>query len=91
MTDYENSILERVVKLEHKMEQLEENLEELKPFKEQVIRQDEHYNQIMLSLTELKDDVKQIKSRGARFWDYSITAIIAAIIGFVVSKFFGNP
>ena len=85
----ENSLVARVIKLEHEIEQIKAEISEIKPFKEQLIRQDEHYNQIMESLTELKEDIRQIKGRGAKFWDFSITAIISAIIGFFISKVFG--
>ena len=89
MTNSDKSLTARVIRLEHEVKQIKEELEEIKPFKEQIIRQDEHYNQIMDSLQELKEDVKQIKGRGARFWDYVIACIIAGVVGFLISKFLG--
>ena len=54
-----------IIKLELRVSKLEKDAEEfhkvLEPIREESIRQDEHYREIIRTLNELKCDVKELK------------------------------
>lgn len=78
-----------IAELKHRVNQLEKNYDDLKeilePIKEENIRQDEHYKQIMQTLNEVKDDVKELKNRPSKFLDYIYMTVISAVISFVIT------
>lgn len=78
-----------MAELKHRIKQLEKNYEGLKddlePIKEENIRQDEHYKQIMETLNEVKSDVKDLKNRPSKFLDYIYMTVMSALISFVIS------
>lgn len=80
----------RLVKLEERVKQLEEDAKEfhkiLEPIKDSNIRNEEHYKQITDTLKEIKDDVKALKERPTRFLDFIITAVIAGVVSFIISN-----
>lgn len=83
----------RIIKLEHRVTQLEKEYLEMKeilePIKEDNIRNDEHYKQIMATLIEVKDDVKELKNRPNKFLDYIYMTVMSAVISFIITKFGG--
>lgn len=78
-----------ITELKYKVKQLEINYADLKeilePIKEENIRQDEHYKQIMETLNEVKSDVKDLKNRPSKFLDYIYMTVMSALISFVIS------
>ena len=83
----------RIARLEQRVSQLEKEHSEMKeviePIKEDNIRNDEHYKQIMATLNEVKCDVKELKNRPSKFLDYIYMTIISAVISFIITKFGG--
>lgn len=83
----------RIARLEQRVSQLEKEHSEMKeviePIKEDNIRNDEHYKQIMATLNEVKNDVKELKNRPSKFLDYIYMTIISAVISFIITKFGG--
>lgn len=91
MNKHKDSI--RLAKLEERVASLEEDAKEfhkiLEPIRDETIRQDEHYKQILATLNEVKDDVKDLKNRPSKFLDYIYMTIISAVISFIITKFGG--
>ena len=83
----------RIARLEQRVSQLEKEHSEMKeviePIKEDNIRNDEHYKQIMTTLNEVKNDVKELKNRPSKFLDYIYMTIMSAVISFIITKFGG--
>ena len=83
----------RIARLEQRVSQLEKEHSEMKeviePIKEDNIRNDEHYKQIMTTLNEVKNDVKELKNRPSKFLDYIYMTVISAVISFIITKFGG--
>ena len=82
-----------ILKLELRVSQLENDAKEfhkvLEPIREESIRQDEHYREIIRTLNELKCDVKELKDRPSKFIDYILMCIISAVIAFLFRIFGG--
>lgn len=82
-----------IVKLDLRVSKLEEDAKEfhkiIEPIRERSIRLDEHYTAIMKTLNEVKDDVKELKDRPSKLFDYLIMCIISGIVAFLF-KIFGN-
>lgn len=80
-----------IVKLDLRVSKLEEDAKEfhkiIEPIKERSIRLDEHYTSIMTTLNEVKDDVKELKDRPSKFFDYIIMCILSSIIAFLFKIF----
>ena len=80
-----------IIKLELRVSKLEKDAEEfhkvLEPIRERSIRLDEHYTSIMTTLNEVKDDVKELKDRPSKFFDYIIMCILSSIIAFLFKIF----
>ena len=83
----------RIARLEQRVSQLEKEHSEMKeviePIKEDNIRNDEHYKQIITTLNEVKNDVKELKNRPSKFLDYIYMTVISAVISFIITKFGG--
>lgn len=83
----------RIARLEQRVSQLEKEHTEMKeilePIKEDNIRNDEHYKQIIDTLNEVKSDVKDLKNRPSKFLDYIYMTIMSAVISFIITKFGG--
>ena len=88
-TDY-SKLNERINRLEVEVEQLKEEINTLDNLKETSITLKTQYAYISNALDELRTDMKLIKSRPAKFWDYALTVIIGTIIGFIITKFLGG-
>lgn len=82
-----------LLKLDLRVSKLEKDAEEfhkiLEPIKEETIRQEEHYREIIRSLNELKSDVKELKDRPSKFVDYVWMCIISCVVAFLF-KFIGG-
>lgn len=76
-----------IIKLDLRVSKLEKDAEEfhkvLEPIREESIRQDEHYREIIRTLNELKCDVKELKDRPSKFIDYVLMCIISTVIAFL--------
>ena len=83
----------KFARLEQRVSALEDDAKEfhkiLEPIKSETIRHDEHYKQIISTLEEVKYDVKELKDRPSKLFDYILMTIIASVISFVF-KFFGS-
>ena len=83
----------RIARLEQRVSQLEKEHSEMKeviePIKEDNIRNDKHYKQIITTLNEVKNDVKELKNRPSKFLDYIYMTVISAVISFIITKFGG--
>ena len=84
---------EELLQLERRVQLLEEDNRDLRkalePIKENNIRNDEKYNQILNTLNEVRDDVKAFKARPVKFWDYVITTVIASAVAFLITHIGG--
>lgn len=78
----------KIVALEHDMENVRADVNELKPLLTSSIKQQTQYEYIIQSLDGLKLDIQEIKKRPSKFLDYAIMVIIASIIA-AVFKFLG--
>lgn len=78
----------KIVALEHDMENVKGDIEELKPLLTSSIKQQTQYDYIVESLDSLKLDIQEIKKRPSKFLDYIIMTVIASIIA-VIFKMFG--
>lgn len=78
-------------RLEQRVSALEDNAKEihnlLEPIKDESIRHDEHYKQIISTLEEVKKDVKELKDRPTKFLDYIFMCIISTVIAFLFKHF----
>jgi archaellum component FlaC len=83
----------KFARLEQRVTALEEDAKEfhklLEPIKTETVRHDEHYKQIISTLEEVKKDVKDLKDRPSKFFDYIAMCCISAIIA-LLFKIFGG-
>lgn len=84
----ENSNIE-IIKLKQRVYQVEQDIADLKPLLGETIRQEEHYKQIMDTLNEVKEDVKEMKKNPVKYLDYIIMVVISGVVGFIF-KIFGG-
>ena len=78
----------KIVALEHDMENIRADVNELKPLLTSSIKQQTQYEYIIQSLDSLKVDIQEIKKRPSKLLDYIIMTIIASLIAGIF-KFFG--
>lgn len=82
---------EKITLLQSDVELLKQRYKELKdniePIKQDSIRADEKFKQIILTLNEVKEDVKILKDRPSKFFDYIIMAVMSAVIAYVFTHF----
>ena len=69
--------------------QYEELQESIEPIEKDNIRTDEKFKQIIDTLDEVKNDVKILKDRPSKFYDYLIMVIMSSVIAFLFTHFGG--
>lgn len=83
----------KFARLEQRVTALENDAKEfhqlLEPIKSETIRHDEHYKQIISTLEEVKHDVKELKDKPSRLFDYIVMCFISSIVA-IVFKIFGG-
>lgn len=75
----DNSLNDRVTKLEVQVKAIQKDLEDIENIKETSIKQSTQYEYIITSLDEIKQQVKEISIKPNKYWDNIITAIVTAI------------
>lgn len=75
----DNSLNDRVTKLEVQVKAIQKDLEDIENIKETSIKQSTQYEYIITSLDEIKQQVKEISTKPNKYWDNIITAIVTAI------------
>lgn len=78
----------RLIEVEKDVETLKSDIEELRPVLVAQAEQKVQYSHIVDMLSELRDDVKTLKDKPSKFFDYAIMVIIASLIG-ILFKVFG--
>lgn len=80
MTDKNATLSARVLKLEHDMDDVKEDLKALEHLKEASIKSEVQYENIISSLKEIRKDIQTIKDKPNKYWDTVITVILTAAI-----------
>ena len=87
MEEHELIIMKRDVEmLKQQYNDIQESLE---PIERDNIKAEEKFKQIIDTLNEVKEDVKKIKDRPSKFFDYIIMALMSAGIAFLFTHFGG--
>ena len=87
-TDYTKLVM-RIEKLELEVEALKEEVNTLDNLRETSVILKTQYQNIIQTLSEVREDVKTLKSKPAKYWESIILALLAGGIGFIISKVFG--
>lgn len=90
MTENNNKILSdaqltiEMIGLRQRVSDLEQDLKELKPLQGDTIALKEQCKQILFTLNEVKEDVKDMKKSPANFLDKVVTALVSSVVGGII-------
>lgn len=76
-----------LIEVKKDVEDLKSDVSDLKPLKLSLARQEEQYNHILATLSELKQDITDLRKRPGKFLDYIIMTVIASIIALIFKMF----
>ena len=88
-TDY-TKLAVRIEKLELEVEALKEEINTLDNLKETSLILKTQYQNIIQTLSEVREDVKTLKAKPIKYWDSIILALLAGVVGFIISKVLGG-
>ena len=87
MTVKSDNLSNRVSKLEYEVIEIKEDLKSLEHLKEASIKSEVQYENIITSLEEIKQQVKEISTKPNKYWDTVITVVLTAVISSCATHF----